>query len=584
MDAVEEIKNRLAIEEVIGEYVELKRAGRNWRGLSPFTSERSPSFIVSPEKQIWHDFSSGKGGNLFSFVMEMEGLDFKGALELLARKAGVDLEQYRPNGRSSGNAALKERLYGALELSAKFYQAQFKNNKVALQYVLGERGFTKETALEWQIGYSPNGGSALTRFLKLRKFTDDEIRRAGLSARRYQGENDMFRGRIMIPLADAQGRIIGFTARILEDDPKSPKYINTPQTLLYDKSRHVFGLHLAKEAIRKSSYAVVTEGNLDVITSHQAGIRQVVATAGTALTEHHLKTLGRFTEDIRLSFDADKAGLAATERAIPIASKTGVSLSIVSLPGAKDPDELIRQNPKAWLESIEQSEYALDWLIERYLKLQDISSALGKRQFSDVILKVVNGLTDPVEQEHYLRKVSELIGVSLEALQAKLLSGKTVVRHKSTDRGQQVFDKSALVEATKVQDHFLSLMFRQPKLRDFLQRLEPDMFNSGQAADLFKFLKDNPEFAGTDSAKGLQSLADYAKILALQYEELYGDLDIIELRYEAARLQARLIEQYVKTKKQILTGQLNTTDEASTAKILEQVKQLDLLLKQAKEA
>ena len=583
MDAVEEVKNRLAIEEVISEYVELKRAGRNWRGLSPFTSERTPSFIVSPEKQIWHDFSSGKGGNLFSFVMEMEGLDFKGALELLARKAGVDLEQFRPSGQSSGNSALRERLYAALELAAKFYQAQFKSNRSALEYVLGKRGFSKATALEWQIGYSPNSGSALTDFLKLRKFNAEEIRRAGLSARRYHGENDMFYGRIMIPLADAQGRIIGFTARILADDPKAPKYINTPQTLLYDKSRHVFGLHLAKEAIRKNGYVVVAEGNLDVITSHQAGVRQVVATAGTALTEQHLKTLGRFTEDIRLSFDADKAGLAATERAIPIASKTGVSLSIVNLPGAKDPDELIRQNPKAWRDSIEQPEYALDWLIERYLKLLNIESALGKRQFSDVILKVVGSLTDPVEQEHYLLKISGLIGVSLEALQAKLQSKTVAVRHKSV-RAQPVFDKTALVEFVKAQDHFLSLMFRQPKLRDFLERLEPNMFIAGQASELFNFLKLNPSFSGTDNAKELQGLAEYAKILVLQYEELYGDLDIIELRYEAARLQTRLIEHYVKTSKQILTEQLSVADEATTVRILEQVKQLDGLLKQAKEA
>jgi DNA primase len=515
--------------------------------------------------------------------MEMEGLDFKGALELLARKAGVDLEQFRPSGHSSGNSALKERLYGALELAAKFYQAQFKINRLALEYVLGKRGFSKVTALEWQIGYSPNSGSALTDFLKLRKFNAEEIRRAGLSARRYHGENDMFYGRVMIPLADAQGRIIGFTARILEDDPKAPKYINTPQTLLYDKSRHVFGLHLAKEAIRKNGYVVVAEGNLDVITSHQAGVRQVVATAGTALTEQHLKTLGRFTEDIRLSFDADKAGLAATERAIPIASKAGVSLSIVNLPGAKDPDELIRQDPKVWQDCIEQPEYALDWLIERYLKLQNIDSALGKRQFSDVILKVVGGITDPVEQEHYLLKISGLIGVSLEALQAKLQSKTVAVRHKSV-RAQPVFDKTALVEFIKAQDHFLSLMLRQFNLRDFLERLEPSMFITGQASELFNFLKLNPNFTGTDNAKELQSLAEYAKILVLQYEELYGDLDIIELRYEAARLQTRLIENYVKTSKQKLTEQLSAADEATTARILNQVKQLDGLLKQAKEA
>ncbi|HEU4985285.1 MAG TPA: DNA primase, partial [Nitrososphaera sp.] len=393
MDAVEDIKSRLSIEDVISQYVELKRAGRNFKALSPFSSERTPSFMVSPEKQIWHDFSSGKGGNMFSFVMEMEGLDFKGALELLARKAGLDLEQYR--GRAS-NSKEKERLHEALELAAKFYQVQFSKNQMVLEYVLKKRQFSKQTALEWRLGYSPNTGTALVDFLKTKNFSEHEIKGAGLSAQRYKGLGDMFRGRLMVPLMDPQGRVIGFTARLLVDDPDAPKYINTPQTLLYDKSRHVFGLHLAKEALRKTKYAVVAEGNLDVIASHQAGVRQVVATAGTALTEYQLKALGRFTPDIRLSFDADSAGLNATERSIPIASKVGVSLSVITIPSGKDPDELIKQDRAKWEEIIEKPKYALDWLIDRYQKQLDIDSAVGKRQFSDIILNVVRGLSDQV--------------------------------------------------------------------------------------------------------------------------------------------------------------------------------------------
>jgi DNA primase len=373
MDAVEEVKNRLSIEDVIGEYVQLKRAGRNWKGLSPFSSEKSPSFMVSPDKQIWHDFSSGKGGNMFSFIMEVEGLDFKEALELLARKAGIDIEQYRSKGRTGGPN--KERLYELLELSTKFYQVQFSQNKIALEYVFKKRLFSKETALEWKLGYSPNTGTALVDYAKSKGYTEEEIKLAGLSAQRYKGLGDMFRGRLMIPLQDAQGRVIGFTARLLEDIPDAPKYINTPQTPLYDKSRHVYGLHLAKEAIRKTKIAVIAEGNLDVIASHGAGVRNVVATAGTALTEPHLKALSRFTGDIRLAFDADKAGIAATERAIPIASRVKVSLSIIDIPSGKDPDELIRQDPKLWEQAIENNQYALDWLIKRYSESLDITSA-----------------------------------------------------------------------------------------------------------------------------------------------------------------------------------------------------------------
>ena len=580
MDAVEEIKSRLSIEEVVGQYVELKRAGRNWKGLSPFSSERTPSFMVSPEKQIWHDFSSGKGGNMFSFVMEMEGLDFKGALELLARKAGVDLDQFRGKGYQGSNNKEKERLYEALELATKFYQANFARNQTALEYVLKKRRFSKQTALEWRLGYSPNTGTALIEFLQKKGFTPAEIKGAGLSAQRYKGPGDMFRGRIMIPLQDPQGRVIGFTARLLIDDPEAPKYINTPQTLLYDKSRHVYGLHLAKESIRKTKFVVIAEGNLDVIASHQAGVRQVVATAGTALTEQQLKALGRFTGDIRLSFDADRAGLNATERAIPIASKVGVSLSIVTVPSGKDPDELIRQDASKWQAVIEKPLYALDWLMARYQKELDITSAQGKRQFSDIILNVVRGLTDQVEQEHYIAEVAKLIGVSREALLSKL-SQAAVKPQLKQRKVELVPPDKASVDTIKTQNHLLALFLLQPKLRDKLDELKSGMLVEPQAATLLEFLQAHPDFSGAaDQATPLRPLADYVKMLSLLFEELYQGLELTELQYEAARLQAHLIDQYVKHQKGRIARELQTADEARTAELLEAVKKLDNLLKQ----
>lgn len=580
MDAVEDIKSRLSIEDVVGQYVELKRAGRNFKALSPFSSERTPSFMVSPEKQIWHDFSSGKGGNMFSFVMEMEGVDFKGALEILARKAGVDLEQYR--GRSNSNSKEKERLYEALELATKFYQVQFSKNRVALEYVLKKRQFSKQTALEWRLGYSPNTGTALVDFLKNKGFSEYDIKGAGLSAQRYKGVGDMFRGRLMIPLQDAQGRAIGFTARLLEDDPNAPKYINTPQTLLYDKSRHVFGLHLAKEALRKKKYAVIAEGNLDVIASHQAGVRQTVATAGTALTEFQLKALGRFTPDIRLSFDADRAGTNATERSIPIASKVGVSLSIITIPSGKDPDELIKQDKSKWDEIIEKPTYALDWLIERYQNELDIQSAVGKRQFSDIILNVIRGIQDQVEQEHYLDKLGKLIGVSQEALLSKLKHTDAPVKLKPKKTENKPLDKAAL-EIIKAQNHLLALTLLQPKLRGYLELVKPQMLVEDQARDLLTFITENPDFAGDPAqATPLRPLADYVKMLLLLYEELYQDLEASELPYEAAQLQALLVKNYVKTQKQRIAHELQHSDEARTAELLEAVKKLDNLLKMHK--
>ncbi len=585
MDAVEEVKGRLSIEDVVSEYIQLKRAGRNWRGISPWTNEKTPSFMVSPEKQIWHDFSSGKGGNMFSFVMEMEGIDFKAALELLARKAGIDLDQY--NSSAKRNGPNKERLHNLLEQAAKFYQVQFSKNQMALEYVLKKRKFSKETALQWQIGYSPNNGTALIDFAKKQGFTEAEIKQAGLSTQGYKGGiRDMFRGRLMIPLHDPFGRVIGFTARLLQDDANAPKYINTPQTVLYDKSRHIYGLHLAKESIRKNKFVVMVEGNLDVIASHQAGVHQTVATAGTALTEPHLKALSRFTGDIRLAFDADKAGLAATERAIPIASRVKVSLSMISMPEAKDPDELIRKDPKLWQQAIGRNQYALDWLMERYEKELDIDSAPGKRQFSDVLLPVVRALSDDVERDHYLNTIAEKIGVNREALDQKLskTDGPETAQRRRPKVKPQPVDKKT-VESKKAQDQFLALMFSRQTLREFLDIITLEMLYEDNARQLLDFLKTNPDFKGKPAeTEQLKPLADYVKIETLLYEELYQGLELNELHYEAARLQARLIEQYVKNQKMKLAEKLETADESATNVLLGEAKKYDQLLNQVKGA
>jgi DNA primase len=582
MDAVEDIKQRLSIEEVISDYVELKRAGRNWKGLSPFSSERSPSFMVSPEKQIWHDFSSGKGGNMFSFVMEMEGLDFRGALELLARKAGVDLEQYRGSG-NSGRGKEKERLYDAMLEATRYYYGQLRlpQNKAAHDYVYQKRQFTEQTVLEWRIGYSPTSGEALIKHLLDKGFTADEIKAAGLGTQRYRTMRDMFRGRIMIPLADAQGRVIGFTARLLKDDPNAPKYINTPQTLLYDKSRHVFGLHLAKEAIRKSKFVVVAEGNLDVISSHQAGIRQVVATAGTALTEPHLKALSRFTGDIRLSFDADKAGINATERAIPIASKVNVSLSIISIPSGKDPDELIKQDVNAWRQTIEKPQYALDWLMGKYQKQLDITTAQGKREFSDVLLTVIRELTDRVEQEHYIDEISKTIGVSHDALFTKLHQKEVAAKPKlKQPKAEFKLPTQEILDYMKTQNHLLAIALMQPKLRKFVEPVTADMMHDDSAKQLLAFLQTHPDFTGKGTeVEELLSIGDYVKILSLHYEELYQDVEPHELEYETTHVLGKLISQYAKMQNQRLRHQMQSADEETTIKLLQQVNELNILLK-----
>ncbi len=582
MDAVAEIKQRLAIEDVIAQYVELKRAGRNFKGLSPFGNEKTPSFVVSPEKGIWHDFSSGKGGDMFSFIMEMEGLDFKGALEHLARKAGVDLEQFQTSGGPSSKT--KERVYEVLELATKFYQTHFGQSKDAIDYVFKKRKFNKEITLNFRLGYSPNNGSALIDFLTKKGFTPGEIEQAGLVTKRYDGVADMFRGRLMIPLCDATGRVIGFTARLLEDNPQAPKYINTPQTMLYDKSRHVFGLHQAKEAIRTSKIAVLVEGNLDVIASHQVGVLNVVATAGTAITEQHLKAISRFATDARLAFDADKAGVAATERAIPIASRTGVSLSMVTIKDAKDPDELIQRDPKLWEKAIAKQQYALDWLIERYQNELDINSGKGKRAFSDILLPTIKGLHDSVEQDHYLTKVAKLLEVSPAALREKMMAKVAAPILKKKSVATMKIEGNQQLEWAKAQDHLLAITLMRPAHRDVLDMVEAEMFPQESARTLLEYLTAHPDFSGDlNQAPLLRDIADYVKIVSLQYEALFAALDEVEAAYEAHRLRARLITIYVKTKKAQLSSALKEASDSDARTLLTAVKKLDQLLNVSKQ-
>jgi DNA primase len=382
----------------------------------------------------------------------------------------------------------------------------------------------------------------------------------------------------MIPLADPMGRVIGFTARDLDNDPSAPKYINTPQTILYDKSRHIFGLNLAKDAIRIQKYAVVVEGNLDVIASHQAGIAQVVATAGTAITEYHLKGISRFAGDIRLSFDQDDAGIRATERAIGLASKLGVNLSVITIPGAKDPDELIKQDPNSWKKIIENAEYGLDWLIGYYQSQINISDGKGKREFSDLMLNVIKSLNDPVEQEHYLIKVAKIIGVSIEALKNKVDDSPSSKKLKKGVNNPVPLNDPKRIEFKKLQDHLLCLVLVRPELRQFVTSFNPEMMADDLGKKFLQQLLKTPDLTQGDLAK-IAEISDYVKILQLQYEDLYEDLDPLEQHYETTRLQTQFLKAYVWKEKQQISAQLNNSNDREENALLEKVKELDALLK-----
>ncbi|HEU0266160.1 MAG TPA: DNA primase [Candidatus Saccharimonadaceae bacterium] len=573
-DAKEEVRSRLNIEDVISEYVELKRAGRNFKGLSPFTGEKTASFFVSPDKQIWHDFSSNKGGDIFSFVMEVEGLDFRGALESLARKAGVDLSLYQSAG-SQRIAARKKRSIEANKLAAQYYQTCLVKNASALEYVFKKRGLSKDIVTEFKIGYAPDSGDALVNFLVKRGLNARELSDAGLTNRYGK---DLFRGRMMVPLMDQSGQVIGFTGRIIRDIEGAPKYLNTPQTLLYDKSRHVFGLSQAKATIRSSDQAVIVEGNLDVVTSHQFGVKEVVATAGTALTEHHLRALSRLTGNIRLAFDADKAGLAATERAISIASELGVRLTIVSVPAAiaKDPDELIRHDVKEWQRVIAAAEPAVDWLFQQYSAREDISSAAGKRAFTTAALGVVRRLADPIEQDHYEQKIAGMVGSSREAVHQKLISHgeKSVKRPLKTAP-----HVAAAPDAYTREDAVLALALSDPKVRELFAQYDTEIFADEARQAVVRFIEANPTETVVDTPKSLKSHDTYVKILLLKAEMRYADWDAPHRYYEAAELLRRITTEHMKQQKNYLQTELRAAEETHSDKkvqeILRKINELD---------
>lgn len=535
-DAKEEVRSRLNIEDVVGEYVRLQRAGRSLKGLSPFTDEKTASFMVSPDKHVWYDFSSQSGGDIFSFIMKIEGLDFRAALELLARKAGVDLSMYQ-----TGDASLsqkKKRLFDLLALATTYYQQTLLKNKRALDYVFRERQLDKKIVQNFKIGFAPDTTEAIVQFLLKKDYQKNEIKEAGLTNRRG---GDLFRSRIMIPLSDDSGQVIGFTGRLLSgalDDGKAPKYLNTPQTLLYDKSRHVFGLAQAKEAIRKQQKAILVEGNIDVISSHQAGVCNVVAAAGTAMTKQHLQIIKRFAPTIILAFDGDKAGLSATERAISIAQNLDIELKIARLPkDAKDPDELIKKDVQQWEAAIEQAQPAIEWVIETYKSHYDLQTAEGKKQYTSKCLVVMNYIQDEVEQEHYLRKVADTVGVSHEALTKKLQKIPTSEIESPLRTAKNEKTAGVLSQYVQAVDILLGIACLDPKVRTLLVELPEDHIMSSEGLQLFRYLQQHPDKDLSDQLpKTLHKIETYVKIALLKADERYGVWSSLDRYDETARL------------------------------------------------
>jgi DNA primase len=568
MNEVEEIKHRLDVAEVVGSYIQLKQSGRNLKAPCPFHHEKTASFMVSPDKGIWHCFGCGEGGDIFKFVMKMEGLDFRAALELLAAKAGVELKR-GPEDKEA--AKLKRRLLEAHAWAAKYFQASLIQNATAKDYVVTKRKLKRTTIQDFQIGYAPESWDGLTKFLTKKGFTEDELVRGGLAGRRPKGGMyDLFRGRIMFTICDPQGQPVGFTGRVLDDS--QPKYLNTPQTPLYDKSRAIYGLHLAKEAIRSNDEVVLVEGNMDVVVSHQAGVAQVVASSGTALTTDQLKTLSRLTKNIKLAFDQDAAGIKATERAIELAQPLGLTLKMATITSAKDPDELIQKDVSAWQTAINGAQVAVDYLFDRLAGEYDITTATGKRQYSDRLCANIKRLSDAVEQDHYIQLLATKLSVSADSIREKIkntkLASEPVKTHAAVDTTPDPVVAGAKDGKLMIEEAVLAISLAYPDTQLSLGDLTLEEFAGAKTKALFEVLKDTrtPDALGA-LANQLPELADYAKILTLRGEEQYAQLAPADRSFEAFSLARRLQTLSAKQSKQEISRELRAAEDSGNAEL-----------------
>lgn len=401
MNHLDEIRAKLNIEELVGGYVQLKKAGRNLKGLCPFHSDSRPSFMVSPEKGIAYCFSCNTGGDIFKFIQLIEKVEFPEAVRILAERTGVKLPMYKPELQDQ-----RMRLLKANEAAVNFYAEQLKNTEEAKRY-FEQRGLTQETIATWKLGFSPDSYKALKEKMVKEGFTEKELLNGGLLNQRSiadQNTYDRFRGRLMFPIADHQGNWVGFGGRMMGEG--EPKYLNSPDTPVYNKSYVLYGLQQAKEVIKKENLAIFVEGYMDVIACHQAGTKNVIATSGTALTTGQLQLIKRYTNHIALAFDQDQAGMEATQRAIELAKEADLNVKIILIPNGKDPDECIKESKELWIKAINEAVPAIDFYFNRALKTHDKSTLEGKKAIADFLLPIIKLYHSALEQNEYLERLA----------------------------------------------------------------------------------------------------------------------------------------------------------------------------------
>lgn len=460
MDELDLIKEKINIVDLISEYLPLKKAGINYKANCPFHGEKTASFMVSPERQIWHCFGCGKGGDHFKFLMEKEGMDFKDALEILAKKAGIVLKRSAPKKDS------RDKLYEVNLKAQEFFHyilTQHQFGKTALEY-LKKRGLTDQTIESFGLGYAPNSWESLSKFLLKKGFTQGEIINSGLGVASKRGCYDRFRSRVTFPLIDTKDRIIGFSGRII--GAGEPKYINTPQTLIFDKSQYLFGIHKAKGEIRTKNEAIIVEGEMDVLMSHQAGFKNVVAVKGSALTQGQIDLLKKYTENLSLCFDTDLAGDGASRKGINIAELAGMDVKIIQVKDGKDPAEVILKDSALWEESIKGATPIYDYYLDSVAKRYDPKTPIGIKKIQEELLLIWAKIQSDFIREHYTQKLAALLRLDEQTIRREI----NILRKPAQQNYSQVLhqkEKTHIMEPRTrrqlLEEYLIALILHIPK-------------------------------------------------------------------------------------------------------------------------
>lgn len=617
---VQEIKSRLSVEEVIGEYVPLTKAGTNFKACCPFHSEKSPSFMISPQKQIWHCFGCGEGGDIFTFIEKIENVDFAESLRILAKKAGVVLRKSNPKLRSEKNLLMEITAWA----QKYFYTQLLKNRQAELaKDYLKNRDITKQSVVDFGIGYSLSGWDALLSFLKSRKFKEVDIEKTGLIIKKDRGGYyDRFRERVIFPIRNVNGEVIGFGGRILKKDEKSAKYINSPQSLIYNKSQVVYGLYEAKQAIKEKGFVIVVEGYMDVIMNHQVGIKNVIASSGTAFTREQIQLLKRYTDTLLFCFDADAAGQAALLRGIDAALLQGMKIKVISIPQGygKDPDECIKKNVDVWKQSIQDAVPIVQYYITK--KLSDLRTKSPAEQSERVrfILEILQKVQDSIEQSYWLQEVSRRSGLEIHILQEQLREIGNGLPLQKDQAKKDVHRQSAVQpvaeenEQMALYKQLFSLIILIPQavgyieehlearmiMHELYQALYKSLINFYNSREqivptlndgTFDYLKlvdftsephqPDEEFTRILKNIGKDRLQQAFDRLALQAQDHYIGVSQDELRYELKLLLHRIKELYVKVRIDDISQELEK--EHDVDKITQLSQEFNLLMNYVKE-